>query len=215
MKHELESYLPMRKACEILGVVPMTLRRWEKAGKIQAVRTPSGQRRYARSEILRLLGENQPKGVRAVLYARVSSLKKAGEGNLERQRHRLEKYVQEKGYEVKAVITDQGSGLNEKRKGLDRIFKMAREGKIDVVVIEFKDRLARFGYNYIEKYLNAFGVRIEIVNGAEPKFLQEELVADMLAILSGLSTKLYGNRRNEFCQKVREVMKDIEAAEKN
>ncbi|WP_427854612.1 MerR family DNA-binding transcriptional regulator, partial [Desulfotomaculum copahuensis] len=49
----------MRKACEILGVVPMTLRRWEKAGKIQCIRTPSGQRRYPRSEILRLLGENQ------------------------------------------------------------------------------------------------------------------------------------------------------------
>jgi len=184
MKHDLETYLPMRKACEVLGVVPITLRRWEKTGKIQAIRTPSGQRRYARSEILRLLGENQPKGVRAVIYARVSSAKQAGEGNLERQRQRLEKYVQEKDYEVKAVIAEQGSGLNEERKGLGRIFKMSREGKIDVVVIEFKDRLVRFGYNYIEKYLNAFGVRVEIVNGTEPKSLQEELVADMLAILS-------------------------------
>ncbi|MGQ9711477.1 MAG: MerR family DNA-binding transcriptional regulator, partial [Desulfotomaculales bacterium] len=113
MKHELETYLPMRKACEILGVVPITLRRWEKAGKIQTIRTPFGQRRYARSEILRLLGENQPKGVRAVIYARVSSAKQAGEGNLKRQRQRLEKYVQEKGYEIKAVIAEQGSGLNE------------------------------------------------------------------------------------------------------
>ncbi|WP_243174535.1 IS607 family transposase [Desulfofundulus sp. TPOSR] len=200
----------MRKVCEILGVVPITLRRWEKAGKIKAIRTPSGQRRYARSEVLRLLGENQPEGVRAVIYARVSSAKQAGEGNLERQKQRLERYAQEKGYEIKAVIAEQGSGLNEKRKGLDRIFKMAREGKIDLVVIEFKDRLARFGYNYIEKYLNAFGVRIEIVNGAEPKSLQEELVADMLAILA----KLYGHRSKEFRKKVREAIKDIEAAEK-
>ncbi|NHM25880.1 IS607 family transposase [Desulfofundulus sp. TPOSR] len=210
MKHDLEVYLPMRKVCEILGVVPITLRRWEKAGKIKAIRTPSGQRRYARSEVLRLLGENQPEGVRAVIYARVSSAKQAGEGNLERQKQRLERYAQEKGYEIKAVIAEQGSGLNEKRKGLDRIFKMAREGKIDLVVIEFKDRLARFGYNYIEKYLNAFGVRIEIVNGAEPKSLQEELVADMLAILA----KLYGHRSKEFRKKVREAIKDIEAAEK-
>jgi len=119
MKHDLEVYLPMRKACEILGVVPITLRRWEKAGKIKAIRTPSGQRRYARSEILRLLGENQPEGVRAVIYARVSSAKQAGEGNLERQKQRLERHAQEKGYEIKAVIAEQGSGLNEKRKGLD------------------------------------------------------------------------------------------------
>ncbi|MQL51094.1 IS607 family transposase [Desulfofundulus thermobenzoicus] len=214
MKHELENYLPMRKACEILGVVPMTLRRWEKAGKIQATRTPSGQRRYARSEILRLLGENQPKGVRAAIYARVSSAKQAGEGNLERQKQRLERYAREKGYEIKAVIAEQGSGLNEKRKGIDRIFKMVREGKIDLVVVEFKDRLARFGCNYIEKYLNAFGVRVEVVNGAEPKSLQEELVADMLAILSSFSAKLYGHRSKEFRKKVREAMKDIEAAEK-
>lgn len=191
MKHELETYLPMRKACEILGVVPITLRRWEKAGKIRAIRTPSGQRRYARSEILRLLGKDQPEGARAAIYARVSSAKQVGEGNLGRQRQRLEKYASEKGYDVKAVIAEQGSGLNEKRKGLNRIFKMAREGKIDLVIIEFKDRLARFGYNYIEKYLNAFGVGVEIVNGAEPKSLQEELVADMLAILSSFSAKLY------------------------
>ncbi|WP_242868776.1 MerR family DNA-binding transcriptional regulator [Desulfotomaculum copahuensis] len=46
----------------------MTLRRWEKAGKIQCIRTPSGQRRYPRSEILRLLGENQPRGNRVVIY---------------------------------------------------------------------------------------------------------------------------------------------------
>ncbi|SHF68212.1 hypothetical protein SAMN02745218_02868 [Desulfofundulus australicus DSM 11792] len=83
-----------------------------------------------------------------------------------------------------------------------------------MVVIEFKDRLARFGYNYIEKYLNAFGVRIEVVNGTEPKSLQEELVADILAILSSFSATLYGHRSKEFRKKVREAMKDIEAAEK-
>jgi len=208
MKNQLENYLPMRKACEILGVVPMTLRRWEKAGKIQCIRTPSDQRRYPRSEILRLLGENQPRGNRVAIYARVSSAKQAGAGNLARQRERLEQYAAEKGFVLQAIIAEQGSGLNEKRKGLDRIFKMAREGKIDLVIIEFKDRLARFGYNYIEKYLNAFGVRIIVVNGTEPKSLQEELVADMLAILSSFSTKLYGHRSKEFRKKVKEAMAD-------
>ncbi|MDA8335274.1 MAG: MerR family DNA-binding transcriptional regulator [Peptococcaceae bacterium] len=68
----------MRKACAIPGVVPLTLRRWEKIGEIQCIRTPSGQRHYARREILRLLGENLPGGTRAVLYARESSAKQAG-----------------------------------------------------------------------------------------------------------------------------------------
>lgn len=209
MKNQTENHFPMRKACGILGVVPITLRRWEKAGKIQCIRTPSGQRRYPRSEIQRLLGEEKPQGSRAVIYARVSSAKQADAGNLARQQERLEQYAAEKGLAVQAVIAEQGSGLNEKRKGLDRIFKMAREGKTDLVIIEFKDRLARFGYNYIEKYLSAFGVRIIVVNGTEPKSLQEELVTDMLATLSSFSAKLYGQRSKEFRKKVKEAMDDV------
>lgn len=208
MKNQIENYFPMRKACAVLGVVPITLRRWEKAGKIQCIRTPSGQRRYPYSEILRLLGEDQPRDNRGAIYARVSSTKQAGAGDLARQRERLEQYAAEKGFAVQAVIAEQGSGLNEKRKGLDRVFKMARENKIDLVLIEFKDRLARFGYDYIEKYLNAFGVRIIVVNGTEPKSLQEELVTDMLAILSSFSAKLYGYRSKEFRKKVKEAMAD-------
>jgi len=208
MKNQIENYFPMRKACAMLGVVPMTLRRWEKAGKIQCIRTPSGQRRYPRSEILRLLGEEQPRGNRAAIYARVSSAKQSETGNLTRQQERLEQYADEKGFAVQAVVAEQGSGMNERRRGLDRILKMAREGKIDLVLIEFKDRLARFGYNYIEKYLNAFGTRIIVVNGTEPKSLQEELTADMLAILSSFSARLYGHRSKEFRKKVKEAMSD-------
>lgn len=85
---------------------------------------------------------------------------------------------------------------------------MAREGKMDLVVVEFRDRLARFGFTYIERYLNAFGVRVEVVNGEEPKSLQEELVQDMLSILTVFSTKLYGSRRKEFRKRVREAMAD-------
>jgi len=206
MKPELEEHYPLRKAAAILGVHPITLRRWEREGKIRCIRTPSGQRRFPRSEILRLLGENLPSGRRAVVYARVSSAKQAGAGNLERQRQRPEEHCRARGYEVVAVIAEQGSGLNEKRKGLARLFKMAREGKMDLVVIEFKDRLARFGFTYIERYLNAFGVKVEVVNGEEPKSLQEELVQDMLSILTVFSAKLYGARSKEFRKKVREAM---------
>lgn len=92
MKPELEEHYPLRKAVEILGVHPVTLRRWEKEGKIRYIRTPSGQRHFPRSEILRLVGETIPSGRRAVIYARISSAKQAGSGNLERQRQRLEEY---------------------------------------------------------------------------------------------------------------------------
>jgi putative resolvase len=103
MKPEMEEHYPLRKAAEILGVHPVTLRRWEKEGKIRCIRTPSGQRRFTRSEVLRLVGETMPSGRRAVIYARISSAKQAGSGNLERQRQRLEEYCRSRGYEIVAT----------------------------------------------------------------------------------------------------------------
>ena len=213
MRRDLEEHYPLRKAAEILGVHPITLRRWEKVGKVRCIRTPSGQRRFPRSGALRLLGGDLPSGRRAVICARVSSVKQARAGNLERQKQRLEEYCRTRGSDVVAVIAEQGSGLNEKRKGLARLFKLAREGKMDLVVVEFKDRLARFGFTYIERYLNAFGVKVEVVNGEEPKSLQEELVQDMLSILTVFSAKLYGSRSKEFRKKVREAIRDAARGE--
>lgn len=85
---------------------------------------------------------------------------------------------------------------------------MTRDRQIDVVVIEFKDRLARFGFRYIEQYLAAFNVTIDVMNGEEPKSAQEELVADMLAILSSFSARLYGQRSKKFRRKVKEAMSE-------
>lgn len=133
-------------------------------------------------------------------------------GDVEGLATALEELVSNR-YEIVAVIAEQGSGLNEKRKGLARLFRMAREGRMDLVVIEFKDRLARFGFTYIERFFNTFGVRIEVVNGEEPRSLQEELVQDMLSILTVFSAKLYGSRSKEFRKKVREAMADAAKGE--
>ena len=194
------------QAAKLLGVTPKTLRVWERQGKIHPIRTPGNQRRYPQAEIDRLLGIVRPDKPRCVIYARVSSHKQAADGNLERQRERLEAYAADKDYEVVKVLTEIASGLNERRRKLLRLLKMARDREIDVVVIEFKDRLARFGFHYIEQYLTAFNVTIDIVNGEEPKSAQEELVADMLAILSSFSAKLYGRRSRRFRRKVKEAM---------
>jgi predicted site-specific integrase-resolvase len=83
-----------------------------------------------------------------------------------------------------------------------------RQGKLDVVIVEFKDRLARFGFNYLQQYMSAFDVTIEIVNGPEPKTAQEELVDDMLAILASFSARLYGQRSRAFRQKVKQVISE-------
>ena len=104
------------------------------------------------------------------------------------------------------VFTEVASGLNEKRRKLNRLLKMTCDRQIDVVVIEFKDRLARFGFRYIEQYLAAFNVTIDIANGEEPKSAQQELVDDMLAIVASFSARLYGQRSKKFRRKVKEVI---------
>lgn len=198
-------YRISQAAC-LLGVTPKTLRVWERQGKIHALRTPGNQRRYPQEEIDRLLGITRPENPRCAIYARVSSRKQAANGNLDRQRERLETYAAAQGYTVVKVLTEVASGLNEKRRKLDRLFKMTRDRQIDVVVVEFKDRLARFGFRYIKQHLAAFNVTIDIVNGEESKSAQQELVDDMLAILASFSARLYGQRSRKFRRKVKEAI---------
>ena len=200
--------LRISQAARQLGVTSKTLRQWEQEGKIDPVRTPGGQRRYPQSEINRLLGrlstiDNMP---RCIIYARVSSQKQVSDGNLDRQRDRLELYAARKGYQTVEVLTEVASGLNENRRKLKKVLSLAQDGKADVVLIEFKDRLARFGFKYLEQYFRAFDVSLEIVNGDEPKSAQEELVADMLAILSSFSARLYGQRSSAFRKKVKQAI---------
>lgn len=198
-------YRISQAAC-LLGVTPKTLRVWEQQGKIYPIRTPGNQRRYPQAEIERLLGITRPETPRCAIYARVSSRKQVTDGNLDRQRERLEAYAADRDYTVVKVLTEVASGLNERRRKLNRLFKMASDRQIDVVVIEFKDRLARFGFRYIEQYLTAFNVFIDIVDGKEAKSAQQELVDDMLAILASFSARLYGQRSKKFRRKVKEAI---------
>ena len=95
--------------------------------------------------------ERRPAGV--AIYARVSAKKQQDAGNLNRQRERLLSYCAANKLEVVDVIEDVASGVNENRKGLKKLFELARRGEIDAVVVEYKDRLARFGFEYLKEAL--------------------------------------------------------------
>ena len=123
-----------------------TVYRWEEAGRLHPVRLPTGQRRFAADAVDALLHAKTKSGLRCAVYARVSSGKQAKAGHLDRQRARLVAAAADRHYTLVATIADQASGLNEKRKGLRRLLNMAASDTIDVVLIEFKDRLARFGF---------------------------------------------------------------------
>ncbi len=146
-----------------------------------------------KAELDRLMGvvERRPAGV--AIYPRVSAKKQQDAGNLNRQRERLLSYCVTNKLEVVDVIEDVASGVNENRKGLKKLFELARRGEIDTVVVEYKDRLARFGFEYLKEALASYGVKIIIVEEDESKSPNEELLED-LAIVTSFSARLSGKR---------------------
>jgi len=189
----------MKEASRILGVSVRRLQIWNKQGKIRCVRTPGGRRRIPESELKRILGVKEADvSRRAVIYARVSSYDQKQKGDLERQKRSLLDHAKSKGYEVVATLEDVASGLNENRKSLSKLSDMVERRKIGVVIVAFKDRLTRFGFRYLERYFTSQGVRIEVVNGEEPKDVYQELVEDLIALVSSFAGKLYGLRSHKY-----------------
>lgn len=209
----MEKLLTSHQVAKLLNVWPETLRRWEKEGKLKPLRTPGGHRRYKESQIKKLLGEeekantNTNTNTRCVIYARVSTAKQADAGNLQRQKERLTTYAVEKGYQITSIYTEIASGLNENRRELTKLLKEAHKGNIDIIIIEYKDRLARFGYKYLEQYLLSYGVTIEVVETNEEKSPQEDLVDDMNAIITIFSARLYGKRGERVAKKLTETIR--------
>jgi predicted site-specific integrase-resolvase len=133
--------------------------------------------------------ENKCDYSKVAIYCRVSS--NENRINLEAQSKRLKSYAMAKGYQIVYIVKEVGSGVNDKRKKLLKLFDKEDWGTL---IVEHKDRLTRFGYNYIEKLLEKTGRRIEVVNIAESN--KEDLIQDLVAIIYSFSSRLYGLRRH-------------------
>ncbi|RLI25721.1 IS607 family transposase [Candidatus Bathyarchaeota archaeon] len=179
--------------CEMLGIHPNTLRRWIKEGRVRAVRTPKGRFRIPEDEVLRLMGELQVR--RVIGYARVSS--STQRDDLERQKQLILEYAEKKGYGSIEVLTDIGSGLNERRRSFLKLLDMVSEKKVSKVIVAYPDRLTRFGFETLRRLFSAFGTQIEVIN-FEEKSPQKELVEDLVAIVSHFAGKLYGMRSHRY-----------------
>lgn len=181
----------MKDVMEILNVTRMTLLSWEEKGKLHPVRTPGGRRRYLKEEIDALYGSTIVNVVGQVfIYCRVSTKKQQDAGNLQRQKERLIGYCYDKDYKVSDVFQEVASGINEKRKELNRMMKRLNE--VDKIVIEYPDRLARFGFRYLENHSCQMGVEIEVMEDNDSKEPDQETVEDLIAIITSFSARLYG-----------------------
>ena len=179
-----------------LGVSFVTVKRWIYSGRIKAIKNPAGRWLIPESEVNRLLGVEVEKPRRAIIYARVSSHEQ--KDHLERQAERLKRYAEEKGYEVVEVFKEVASGLNENRRKLWRALKLIQERRADVLIVEFKDRLTRFGFKYLEAVVESFGGKLEVAEADECKDATQELVEDMISIVTSFCARLYGIRSQKF-----------------
>lgn len=195
--------LSIGKTANILGVHIDTLREWDKEGKLTPVKTPGNHRRYRLEDIEAFCGEvvekkDDEKAVRVVTYSRVSSHEQKQKGDLERQNGRVLAYCVKKKYQVVKSYEEVGSGMCDTRPKLHQMFKMIENKEVDRVIVEHKDRLTRFNFNFLAAFFASHGVEVEWTEEVlGNKRYEDELVEDMLTLMSSFSNKIYGKRSAE------------------
>ena len=167
-----------------VGVSYRTAWRWFKRGQLQGYQVETGTI-IITEPLLRAMAPTPAQKV--AVYARVSAAE--NRNNLEAQAQRLIGYCAAKGYQVAAVVKEIGSGVNDTR---PKLLKLITDPTISLIVVEHKDRLTRFGFNYLEKLLAMQGRRIEVINLAENG--KEDLVQDFVSIVTSFCARLYGQR---------------------
>jgi putative resolvase len=180
-------------AAHELGLHPMTVRRWIKAGRIQVVQV-GREVRVPRSEIERIVGTVD--GRLLVLYGRVSG--RGQPDDLNTQLERLQAWASSQRKDVETpVLSDIGSGLKAGRRQLQRLLKMVCEDRVAEIAITYEDRLTRFGQEFLETLFSCFGVTLTVLDPGLEKTPEQELTADLLALIASFSGRLYGMRSHK------------------
>ncbi len=190
-----------------IGKTIQTLRNWDKKNILKPSHvTQGGTRYYSQEQLNHFLGLKSEKQInkKIIGYCRVSSHKQ--KDALERQIENVKTYMYAKGYQFE-IITDIGSGINYNKKGLNQLIDMVTNSEVEKIVVLYKDRLIRFGYELIENLCNKFGTTIEIIDNTE-KTEQQELVEDLVQIVTVFSCRLQGKRANKAKKMIKELIED-------
>ncbi len=180
---------------ERIGRSVSTVRRWESEGRITARRTPTGQRYFDDTDIRCVLQPGFNAATRrTVVYCRVSS--PGQKDDLASQVASMERFCLARGLAVDEWISEIGGGMNLRREKFLAVMDAIENGDIGVLVVAHKDRLARFGFDYIEHVATRNGCQLIVAN-QESLSPQQELVEDLLAIVHTFSCRLDGLRRYE------------------
>jgi len=181
-------YVKSGDAVNILGVSKSTLRRMVLAGEMQYIKTNTGRYLYDVDRYIRGV-KNTTVERKKICYARVSS--RAQKQDLENQKDYLRRQFPDH-----EIISDYGSGLNFKRKGLLKILDLAYEGKLQEIVVTYKDRLCRFGFEIFEYILRKqSSSEIVVLCKGDRENPTSELTNDLLSIITVFSARMHGLRK--------------------
>ena len=181
------------------GVTYKTAFRWWKAGKLDAYQMDTGT-------IIVREPATSAEQLQVALYARVSSADQ--KEDLERQMQRLKDYAASKGYQVTKMVSELASGLNDRR---PKLMKLLTDASVGIVVIEHRDRLTRFGFNYIEQLMQMQGRRLEVIF---PSDTDNDLVDDFIAVIASMASRLSGRRTSKRrAEKIKQCVEQVMKAE--
>lgn len=212
MNKHITNYKP-KDFAELLGVSVKTLQRWDREDILKAKRTPTDRRYYTYDQYLEFKGiSNINTNRKIVIYTRVST--NGQKDDLKNQMEFLLNFTSSKGMIVDEIIKDIGSGLNYNRKKWNKLIEECMENKVDTIIITHKDRFIRFGYDWFERFLGKFNVKIIVVNN-ELLSPQEELVQDIISILHVFSCRIYGLRKyKKKIERDEEIAKSLQSGNK-
>lgn len=177
----------------MLGVAVITLRRWHASGLlVPDCRTLGGHRRYDAAAARQSMGLTPTQGLKTIAYARVSSHDQSE--HLKTQAQRLEQYCVAQKFDRIEVISDLGSGMNYKKKGLQRLILAILRHEVGRLVLVTKDRLLRFGSELLFSLCKFFNVEVIVLDAAAEVPREQQLTEDLVEILTVFSSRLYGSR---------------------
>lgn len=199
-------YYTIHEFSKLVGKTPQALRNWDKKGLLIPHHTgANGYRYYSHDQLKQVLNIKEDKKSKVIIgYCRVSSYKQ--KDDLQRQVENMKLYLdkQNKNYEI---IEDIGSGINYTKKGLRTLLRKIVNDEVEKVVVLYKDRLLRFGFELVEYIANLYGCEIEVIDSTE-KTEQQELVEDLVQIITVFSCKLQGKRANKARKMIEGLTED-------
>ena len=201
--------LSIGKFAKSLGVSIQTLRNWDKEGKLKPTYVTENGYRYYSEDLLNkfrnIKNVNKIKK-KNILYARVST--KNQKDDLDRQVDNLKQYAYSKGYSFE-IITDIGSGINYKKEGLLKMINLVECGEVDRIIVLYKDRLIRFGYDLIEYICKLNDTKIEIVDNSTIS-KEQELTEDLIQIITVFANRLYGAKSKNTINLIKSVKENAD-----